>query len=110
MAHPFLDAESSEIRLNFIHESIATNGICCVIRKTPAKIRLNKELHEIMYPLNSDWAGLHYNISQGDYIKSLVEDYARKTIFDRESIYYKSIIRDFETFVNTENENKQRRS
>lgn len=43
MAHPFLDAESAELRMNFIHESIATNGIACVIRKTPAKIRLNKE-------------------------------------------------------------------
>ena len=43
MAHPFLDAESAELRLNFIHESIATNGIACVIRKTPAKIRLNKK-------------------------------------------------------------------
>ena len=43
MAHPMLDAESAELRLNFIHESIATNGIACVIRKTPAKIRLNKE-------------------------------------------------------------------
>lgn len=43
MAHPFLDAESAELRLNFIHESIATNGIACVIRKTPAKIRLNKQ-------------------------------------------------------------------
>ncbi len=43
MAHPFLDAESAELRLNFVHESIATNGICCVIRKTPAKIRLNKD-------------------------------------------------------------------
>ncbi len=43
MAHPFLDAESAELRLNFIHDSIATNGISCVIRKTPAKIRLNKE-------------------------------------------------------------------
>lgn len=42
MAHPFLDAESAELRMNFIHESIATNGIACVIRKTPAKIRLNK--------------------------------------------------------------------
>ena len=42
-AKPFLDAESAELRLNFIHESIATNGIACVIRKTPAKIRLNKE-------------------------------------------------------------------
>jgi len=43
MAHPFLDAESTELRLNFVHDSIATNGIACVIRKTPAKIRLNKE-------------------------------------------------------------------
>ncbi len=43
MASPFLDAESAELRLNFIHDSIATNGIACVIRKTPAKIRLNKE-------------------------------------------------------------------
>ena len=43
MAHPFLDAESTELRLNFVHESIATNGIACLIRKTPAKIRLNKE-------------------------------------------------------------------
>ncbi len=43
MAHPFLDAEGAELRLNFIHESIATNGIACVIRKTPAKIRLNKK-------------------------------------------------------------------
>ena len=43
MAHPLLDAESAELRMNFIHESIATNGIACLIRKTPAKIRLNKE-------------------------------------------------------------------
>ncbi len=42
-AKPFLDAESSELRLNFVDESIATNGIACVIRKTPAKIRLEKE-------------------------------------------------------------------
>lgn len=42
-AKPFLDAESSELRLNFVHQSIATNGIACVIRKTPAKIRLERE-------------------------------------------------------------------
>lgn len=47
-AHPFLDSESSELRMNFIHESIARNGIACVIRKTPAKIRLerNKIINE----------------------------------------------------------------
>jgi len=43
MAHPFLDVESAELRLNFVHDSIAKNGIACVIRKTPAKIRLEKE-------------------------------------------------------------------
>ena len=43
MAHPFLDAESAELRMNFVHESIATNGVACLIRKTPAKIRLNKQ-------------------------------------------------------------------
>ncbi len=42
-AKPFLDAESAELRLNFVHPSIATNGIAMVIRKTPAKIRLEKD-------------------------------------------------------------------
>ncbi len=42
-AKPFLDAESTELRLNFVHPSIATNGIAMVIRKTPAKIRLEKD-------------------------------------------------------------------
>ena len=43
MAHPFLDAEGAELRLNFVHDSIAKNGIAVLIRKTPAKIRLEKE-------------------------------------------------------------------
>lgn len=43
MANPFLDAESSELRINFVHDSIARNGIAVLIRKTPAKIRLQKE-------------------------------------------------------------------
>ena len=42
-AHPFLDSESAELRMNFVHDSIASNGIACVIRKTPAKIRLEKD-------------------------------------------------------------------
>lgn len=42
-AHPFLDAEGTELRLNFVHDTIAKNGIACVIRKTPAKIRLEKD-------------------------------------------------------------------
>lgn len=43
MANPFLDAESAELRMNFVHDSIAKNGIAVLIRKTPAKIRLKKE-------------------------------------------------------------------
>ncbi len=43
MAHPFLDSESAELRMNFVHDSIARNGIAAVFRKTPAKIRLEKQ-------------------------------------------------------------------
>jgi pilus assembly protein CpaF len=43
MAHPFLDSESAELRMNFVHDSIARNGIAVVFRKTPAKIRLEKQ-------------------------------------------------------------------
>lgn len=43
MANPFLDAESAELRLNFVHDSIARNGIALLVRKTPAKIRLKKD-------------------------------------------------------------------
>ncbi len=43
MAQPFLDAEGSELRFNFVHDSISANGISCTMRKTPAKIRLVKE-------------------------------------------------------------------
>ena len=43
MANPFLDAESAELRMNFVHDSIAKNGIAALFRKTPAKIRLKKE-------------------------------------------------------------------
>ena len=43
MAHPFLDSESAELRMNFVHDSIAKNGVALLIRKTPAKIRLQKD-------------------------------------------------------------------
>ena len=43
MANPFLDAESAELRLNFVHDSIARNGVALLMRKTPAKIRLQKD-------------------------------------------------------------------
>ena len=43
MANPFLDAESAELRLNFVHDSIARNGVALLVRKTPAKLRLVKD-------------------------------------------------------------------
>ena len=58
MANPFLDAESAELRMNFVHDSIAKNGIAVLIRKTPAKIRLKKE-----------------NIIKEDYIRLNIHDF-----------------------------------
>lgn len=63
MASPLLDAESTELRMNFIHESIATNGIALVIRKTPAKIRLKEE-----------------NLLQEDYVTKDIHDFLIKCV------------------------------
>lgn len=63
MANPFLDAESAELRLNFVHDSIAKNGIALLVRKTPAKIRLVKE-----------------NIINDDYIRLDIHDFLMKCV------------------------------
>jgi len=72
------------------------------------KIRLNKDLHEIMYPQHSDWDGNQFDLSQGDYIKLLVEEYARKTIYDRERIFFKSLIEDLDNSIDSSDDNKRR--
>ena len=63
MANPFLDSESAELRMNFVHDSIARNGIAVLIRKTPAKIRLQKE-----------------KIIQEDYIRLDIHDFLLKCV------------------------------
>ena len=63
MANPFLDAESAELRMNFVHDSIAKNGIAVLIRKTPAKIRLEKD-----------------KIIQEDYIRLDIHDFLLKCV------------------------------
>ena len=63
MANPFLDAESAELRLNFVHDSIARNGVALLMRKTPAKIRLQKE-----------------KIIQDDYIRLDIHDFLMKCV------------------------------
>lgn len=40
---PFLDVESAELRMNFVHESIATNGIALMIKKIPVEIRMQEQ-------------------------------------------------------------------
>jgi len=63
MANPFLDAESAELRMNFVHDSIARNGVAVLIRKTPAKIRLKKE-----------------KIIEEDYIRLDIHDFLLKCV------------------------------
>lgn len=63
MANPMLDAESTELRMNFLHDSIAKNGIAVLIRKTPAKIRLEKE-----------------KIIKEDYIRLNIHDFLLKCV------------------------------
>lgn len=63
MANPFLDAESAELRLNFVHESIAKNGVAMLARKTPAKIRLKKD-----------------QIIKDDYIRLDIHDFLLKCV------------------------------
>ena len=72
------------------------------------KIRLNKDLHETMYPLHSDWEGSQFDLSQGDYIKLLVEEYARKTIYDRERIFFKLWIEDLGNYIDASDETRRR--
>lgn len=63
MANPFLDAESAELRLNFVHDSIAKNGVAMLVRKTPAKIRLVKD-----------------QIIKDDYIRLDIHDFLLKCV------------------------------
>ena len=76
-----LDAEGTELRLNFVHDSIAKNGIACVIRKTPAKIRLEKEklLREKMNSVEVDFEGIKVNTfaCYDEYLTNLYGDYMK---------------------------------
>ncbi len=56
------------------------------------KIRLNNKVCDYYYPFDGTWFGAKYKLSQGEYIKALIEDYSRKTFFQRENIFYKETI------------------
>ena len=61
----------------------------------------------MLFSKESDWFGDKYSLSQGEYIKSIIEDYSRKTYYERESIFYKERIQAFNTiFATSESERK----
>ncbi len=97
MAHPFLDAESAELRMNFVHDSIATNGIAVLVRKTPAKIRLNKDklideqyiteqLHDFLIKCVEGHANILVAGETGSGKTELVKYLASKTKYDEKII------------------------
>lgn len=61
-------------------------------KEVTLKIRLNNANYKEYYPSNGKWIGSKVSISQGKYIKAILENYSRKTFYDRESIFYKPII------------------
>lgn len=70
------------------------------------KIRLNNDVVNDYYPADGKWFGAKNKITQGGYIKALIEDYARKPFFDRESIFYKQTINTINTHIDNSNSNK----
>ena len=61
-------------------------------KDVPLKIRLNNDVIDDYYPTDGEWFGAKHRITQGEYIKALLEQYARMPFFDRESIFYKQTI------------------
>lgn len=103
------DSEREVIcKIAMAHRNYQLASFAQYSKDVPLKIRLNKELHEILYPLHADWSGIKYNISQGDYIKSLIEEYARKTVFNRESIYFKKTLEDLDALLDSAKDDKKR--
>ena len=66
------------------------------------KIRLNNDMYDVFYE-SGDWDGEKHGILPGDYIKLLVERYARMTYFERESVYYKDEIEKITTYIKEQN-------
>lgn len=66
------------------------------------KIRLQNETNDILYPEETDysaenrndtpWAEQRYYKSRGQYIGAVIEEYARKTRYEREHIYFADLI------------------
>lgn len=69
-------------------------------------IRLNNNIINDYYPDDGKWFGAKYKMTQGQYIKAVIEDYARKTFFEREGIFFKDTILKLESHINNPDSNK----
>jgi pilus assembly protein CpaF len=51
---PILEAETRDLRISLLHQSVCRNGLSLSIRKTPAALRLNDQLMKAYAPV---WVG-----------------------------------------------------
>lgn len=66
------------------------------------KIRLNNDVYDIMYPYEaSQWPEYTNYPTQGAYIKAILEDYTRRSQYDREGIFYKDILDELLNHINS---------
>jgi len=86
----------------------AYNNRALYSKDVTLKIRLNKNNYEdIYYPENKVWNGAKYKITQSECIKAILEDYSRKTIYNREGIFfYKDNISKINNHINSKQEKK----
>ena len=78
----------STSRLEEIKTSTATYP-----KDVSLKIRLNNFVYDMLYPtLPLQWSESKHYATQGMYIKALIEEYSRKTFFEREEIFYKETL------------------
>ena len=70
------------------------------------KIRLNNDVIDDYYPADGKWFGARHKITQGEYIKAIIEDYVRRPFYDRESLFFKQTILAINNHINNSNTNK----
>ena len=81
-----------EMKRKYIDQAIdeAKKSLYHFPKDISKKIRLQNSVYEELY--NYNWPENKYNISPGSYIKAVLEDYSRKTFYEREQIVYRDYI------------------
>ena len=79
-----------DIALSHLHETVHKN--MAYPKDVTIKIRLQNELYDELYSDPNDWIGHQFGITQSQYIKAIVEYYARNTFYRREGIFFKELI------------------